>query len=99
MANTFLKNFSFLTIGELSARAIGMFTNIILARFLAPEGYGQYTLVLTYIAILYALSCLGVNQLTIRYIARNQNDSRFYLRISLLCRAFGFVLSALGFIV
>lgn len=99
MANTFLKNFSFLTIGELSARAIGMFTNVILARFLAPEGYGQYTLVLTYIAILYSLSCLGVNQLTIRYIARNQNDSRFYLRLSLFFRAFGFVLSTLGFIV
>lgn len=97
MANSFKKNFSILTMGELCARAIGMFTNIILARYLAPEGYGQYTLVLTYVAILYSLSCLGVNQLTIRYIARNQNDSCFYLKLSLLFRGVGFILSAVGF--
>lgn len=97
MANSFKKNFSILTMGELCARAIGMFTNIILARYLAPEGYGQYTLVLTYVAILYSLSCLGVNQLTIRYVARNQNNSSYYLKLSLLFRGVGFILSAVGF--
>lgn len=94
----FLRNFSVLTVGEFAARAIGMFINILLARYLAPEGYGQYTVVLTYTAILYSLSCLGVNQLTIRHIARNPDNSLFYFRLSLLFRLVGVVLSAIGFV-
>ena len=93
----FLRNFSLLTAGDLATRFISIFTNILVARYLAPERFGEYTLVTTYGAILYSIASLGVNQLTTRYVARNQDNSAFYFRLSMLVRIIGFALTSIGF--
>ncbi|MBR5904990.1 MAG: oligosaccharide flippase family protein [Bacteroidales bacterium] len=74
-----------------------MVTNIIVARVLAPEHYGEYSLVLTYISIFYFVASLGLNQLVTRSVARDQDNSEYYFRLSLILRLFGFLVAALAF--
>ena len=76
MANSFLKNFSYLIAGSVLGRALNMVTNIILARWLEPNGYGEYSLVLTYIALFSAISSLGMQFIINKYVARNQENSK-----------------------
>jgi O-antigen/teichoic acid export membrane protein len=95
--HTFLRNFSLLAVGNFGARFIAMVTNIIVARYLAPERYGEYSLVLTYISIFYVVASLGLNQLVIRSVARDQGNSEYYFKLSLILRMLGFVVSAVAF--
>lgn len=96
MANSFLKNFSYLIAGSVLGRALNMVTNIILARWLEPNGYGEYSLVLTYIALFSAISSLGMQFIINKYVARNQGNSKKYLLICLFWRAIGYVIAALS---
>lgn len=93
MANSFLKNFSYLIAGSVLGRALNMITNIILARWLEPNGYGEYSLVLTYIALFSAISSLGMQFIINKYVARNQGDSKRYLYICLFWRIIGYVIA------
>lgn len=94
----FLRNFSFLTIGNFTSRFISMITNIIVARCLAPTAYGEYSLVITYIGLLYFVASMGLNQLVTRSVARDNGNSDYYFRLSLCIRAFGWILSAAVFL-
>ena len=96
MANSFLKNFSYLIAGSVLGRALNMVTNIILARWLEPNGYGEYSLVLTYIALFSAISSLGMQFIINKYVARNQENSKKYLLICFFWRAIGCVIAALS---
>ncbi len=93
----FLRNFSLLTVGNFGSRIISMVINIIVARFLAPERYGEYSLVLTYISMFYFVASLGLSQLVTRSVAREQDHSAFYFRLSLVLRGGGFIVSAVAF--
>ena len=95
--NKFLRNFSLLTIGNFGSRGLAMVTNIILARKMEPENYGEYTIVLTFINIFYFIASLGLNQFIIRSVARDQRNSKDYFRISFILRIGGFFFSALCF--
>lgn len=96
-AHPFLRNFSLLTVGNFGSRFISMVTNIIVARFLAPERYGEYSLVLTYMSMFYFVASLGLNQLVTRSVARDKDNSDFYFRLSMLLRLLGFAVSILAF--
>lgn len=93
----FLRNFSLLTVGNFGSRLISMVINIIVARVLAPERYGEYSLVLTYISMFYFVASLGLSQLVTRSVARDQENSYYYFRLSLLLRLLGFVVAAVAF--
>lgn len=95
----FLRNFSLLTIGNFGSRVIAMVINIIVARFLAPEKYGEYSLVITYISMFYFVASLGLGPLVTRSVAREQHNSEYYFRLSMLLRLAGFVLSSLAFFI
>jgi len=97
--NSFVKNFSILSAGEIISHAISMLTNILLARLLSPESFGEYTLLLTYIFIFYTVSSLGLRQVIIRLIARNQSNSKYLFYYSVFLRIIGFVFSMLVFFV
>ena len=97
--NSFVKNFSILSAGEIISHAISMLTNILLARLLSPESFGEYTLLLTYIFIFYTVSSLGLRQVIIRLIARNQSNSKYLFYYSVFLRIIGFVFSILVFFV
>lgn len=91
----FLRNFSVLTLGESVGHVINMLTNIYLARLLTPAFYGEYTLLMTYISLFYTVSALGLRQIVIRTIARNQNNSRIVFYYSVLLRLYGYVLGVI----
>lgn len=95
----FLRNFSALTIGQLLSRAINMITCVILARWLAPEGYGEYSLIVTYIALFGVVAALGMNYIINRFVARNQDNSNKYFRICLILRLLGFIIAVIALIV
>lgn len=94
----FFQNFSQLALGEVGARFFNIFTNIIVARYLAPERYGQYSYLLTYIAIFGAVASLGLRQLLIREIARHPKSTKLYLSVSIIWRLIGFMFSIIIFI-
>lgn len=95
----FIRSFLSLAIGEIGARCFNIFTNIILARYLAPERYGLYSYLLTYIAIFEAVASLGLRQLLIREIARHPESTKLYLSVSGFWRVVGVVLSLIIFII
>lgn len=78
-------------IGSILGRAINMLTNIILARWLTPTGYGEYSLFLTYVVLFSAIASLGMQFITNKYVARNQNESRKYLYLSFFWRLIGYI--------
>ena len=84
-------NFSVLAVGEVLSHLATMVINIVLARKLAPALFGEYTLIITYLAIFTTISSLGVRQVIIRSIARHQENSLFFFRISLYLRFWGFL--------
>ena len=51
------------------ARVGGLFFTIVLARFLMPENYGIYSIVLSTVMIFYTFADLGVNETLARYIS------------------------------
>lgn len=95
----FLKNFSYLIVGNVTARAVNMVTNVLLARWLEPTGFGMYSLLLTYISIFSAIASLGMQFITNKYVARNQEDSKKYLYICLTIRIVGYTLAVVALLI
>lgn len=96
-SHPFLRNFSLLTVGNFGSRFLSMIINIIVARVLAPEHYGEYSLVLTYVSMFYFVASLGLSQLVTRSVARDQDNSDYFFRLSLWLRLLGFVIAAVAF--
>ncbi len=92
-STSFLKNFSVLTLSNIIVNILGLFINIYLARTLKPVHYGDYGVIITTMSIFYTISSLGLQQIVIRSIARNQNNSKFYLHISIIARIIGLITS------
>ncbi len=62
-----------------------------LARELGPNGFGEYGVFITWAAIIQSVSSLGIQQVTIRNIARDNENSNFHFVISLSARLIGFI--------
>jgi O-antigen/teichoic acid export membrane protein len=88
-----------MTIGQICARAINMVTHVILARWLSPDGYGQYSMIVTYIVLFGVIGSLGMNYITNRFVARDQENSRKYLKICLILRFGGFAIVVLSLLI
>jgi PST family polysaccharide transporter len=96
---SFLRNFSVLTISNIIVNILGLFINVYLARTLKPALYGEYGVILTTAGIFYTLSSLGLQQIVIRSIARNQENSKYYFQISLIARITGILLAIVIFVI
>lgn len=87
----FFRNFSVLVVCNLLVNVINLFTNMYLARQLKPELYGQYGVLITWSTLIQTVASLGVQQVAIRAIARNQSNSKYYFKISMIARLIGFI--------
>lgn len=96
---SFLRNFSVLTMSNIIVNVLGLFINVYLARTLKPTLYGEYGVILTTAGIFYTLSSLGLQQIVIRSIARNQDNSKYYFQISLIARITGMLLAIVIFVI
>jgi O-antigen/teichoic acid export membrane protein len=73
--NRFARNWLLLVVSNLICQALGMLAIVRIARALSPEGYGQYSLVLTMAALGVVLASLGVRNVIIRECARDPERS------------------------
>ena len=94
----FIRNFSILTLSNSVIHIVNLFTNMYLARVLGPESYGLYGVLFTWILLIQSVASLGVDQVEIRAIARNQKISFFYFQLSLFVRLFGLILTTCLFL-
>lgn len=81
----------------MGASTISLLINIYLARTVSIEVFGQYGLFIAWSNILLVLSSLGLQQIVIRYIARNQENSTYYFKFGLFARLLGYLLMVLGY--
>ncbi|MCF5846479.1 flippase [Aeromonas veronii] len=68
-----INNFGWLLSDKLTKLLIGFFLNILIARYLGPESYGQLAYGLAFIAFFQAASNLGVDALVVRDLANKGN--------------------------
>lgn len=94
----FKRNFSVLTFCNFLIHFVNLFTNMFLARAFGPEGFGQYGVLITWSSVLQVIASLGVDQVVIRAVARDHDNSLLYFKISSFARLFGFALTAIAFI-
>lgn len=66
------KNASILFVGNILFRLISLFVVIYLARYLGVEMFGKYNFIFAYLAFFMITSDLGLNQILIREMSRNQ---------------------------
>lgn len=66
-----IKNFVSVLMGNISSKLIGLITAIILARYLGPEEYGQYSFVISFAYIFLVCSEFGTNELIVKNVAPN----------------------------
>ncbi len=59
---------------------------VILARYLGPEGMGEYTYVIAFVAIFVPLIDLGLDHILIREVARNRESAKKYVGAALLLK-------------
>lgn len=52
---------------------LSLVTSVVLVRYLGPQGYGDYTYILTYIGFFAALVWMGLDSIAIREIATQEN--------------------------
>ena len=72
------KNFSVLALCNFAVHIFNFLINMYLARELGPNGFGEYGVFITWAAIIQSVSSLGIQQVTIRNIARDNENSNFH---------------------
>jgi len=73
------KNTVLLTITQLISKILSFILIIFIAKHLGDVGLGKYSFVLAFTGLFVIFSDIGLNQLTIREVARNKNKARKYL--------------------
>lgn len=101
--NKIIKNTLSLGAGQILTKAVSLLSVPIIARMLGVDGFGQYTLVLSFVMIFSGLSDWGIHKLTIREVARDNavKNSFFVNTLSLrliLAVIFYFILIATAFL-
>jgi O-antigen/teichoic acid export membrane protein len=75
--STVIRNSFFGGFGKLSVKAISFAFTIFIVRWLGDEGYGQYTLIWSYVTVFAMLSDAGLGMYAIREIAKKQPGSQY----------------------
>jgi O-antigen/teichoic acid export membrane protein len=74
---TIFKNWSLLTVSSIVQQGVSFLCLIRIARILAPELYGTYVYILTAAGIAQTVAVLGLRQIIIREIVRNQDSTPY----------------------
>lgn len=69
--NKVFRNFSYLTVGSSFSQLIGVFTIIKITNLFSPESYGSYTFMQSQASLLFVVADLGITNVIIRSIARD----------------------------
>ena len=84
-----IKNSGWLVSDKIFGMIIGVFITAITARYFGPELFGQFNYVLALVSIFTALSTLGLETLTVKYIIEKDYDEGMVLCTSFFLRIIG----------
>ena len=71
---------------------------ILIARYLSPELYGQYSVAITFVALLTILLSLGMDEITRREIAKNEKKEASIVKDAIVIKSFLLLVVALAVI-
>jgi O-antigen/teichoic acid export membrane protein len=101
--NRIIINLGIVGLSDLFARVIGFISVILIARYLGPQDYGKYSLVLSFSYIFAVFANFGIEPLTIKDVSKDKSLSGLYSAFHFLMKpisSFFFIillnLSALG---
>ncbi len=77
--NSILKNSFFLMVGKIGNYVLTFFNTVLITRHLGPEIYGEYTLVLSILAMLVVLWNFGLGALLTRDVSREPEKAGHYV--------------------
>ncbi len=97
--NGLVRNFSVLVVCNFGVHLANLLINMLLARKLGPNDFGTYGIIITWASIIQTIASLGIQQVTIRHIAREKQKSHFYFKISLISRIFGYLCTIICFFI
>src|ERR1035437_3189924 len=95
--NKILKNFSVLIVSNAFSQILFMLSSIKIARSLTPVLFGAYNLLFVHVLIFGGLASLGLRNIIIRSVARDNGIVKRVFFISIILRAIGFLLSIILF--
>jgi len=84
--NKIIKNLGAIAFGDIFTRLTGMAITILLARYLGPENYGKYALVVSFCYIFVVIADFGIDTLTIKDVARNHSIADNYVSFSFIVK-------------
>jgi O-antigen/teichoic acid export membrane protein len=79
LGNIIAKNTVFVTLGNLSLKALNFLFTVYVVRSLGDERFGQYSVVLAFVGIFQIFAELGVSQYVRREIARDKSKTEEYV--------------------
>lgn len=77
------KNTSYIFFSTFLAGVLTFFLNIIIARYLGEEIFGNYSFVIAYVSFFLILANLGIDTLVVREISKNKNLTEKYINNSI----------------
>ena len=84
--DSILKNSFFLMGGNLLQRSLSLISVIIITRYLGPENYGKYTLVITLVMICSVVWNFGLKTVLIRDISINKSAASIYAGAAIMIK-------------
>jgi len=91
------KNALWLLIDKIIRLGIGLFVGVLVARYLGPEFFGKWNYVIALIALMSALSTLGLDQILVKHLLEKTEKEEVVLGTAFWLRLFGsFVCTIIG---
>jgi O-antigen/teichoic acid export membrane protein len=84
--NKVIKNFSYVTLGNVLAQLFNLFALVRISKFLAPESYGIYTFLTVQAQLIFTIADLGIKNIIIRTIARDRTSTKNMVYNGILLR-------------
>ena len=97
--NKIIKNWSYLVFSNISTQIIGFFVMIFLAKKMSPEGYGEFNIVLSIVALFSVFANSGMNLVLTREVTLNIKSSKAILSLIVPIRICSFLLSTLALLI
>ncbi len=97
--NKILKNWLYLLFSDISVQGIGFIVMIVLAKRLSPEGYGQFNVVLSIVALFTVFSNSGMNIVLLREVTLFQKSTKKIFSLIIPIRIVSFFFATIALLI
>ncbi|QEM03451.1 flippase [Mucilaginibacter rubeus] len=89
------KNIGWLFFDKFCRLGIGLFVGVWVAKYLGPDNFGKWNYSIAIVAILSALSTLGLDQVLVKSLIEHENDEDYLMGTAFFLRFFGAILAVI----